>query len=174
MQDAAVGTETNEPARGIARQVRVRANGAESYARELRMAEIEAQILAEQRQPTPRTLRGSVDEGQSVPEASYRRRLELDLELCEIRGELERWDSDPSSSAFPDPRMSEDFNDVVPIQGVLRLLTSSGVFLDVEGRRIFVPRTCIEIPDPLPQLDEFVTLEIEKWATSPTRGMAKP
>jgi hypothetical protein len=54
-------------------------------------------------------------------------------------------------------------NDFVPIEGVVRRMTSLGIFLDADRRRIFVPDTCFEIPDQPLLSDRAVTLQVLRW-----------
>ena len=59
--------------------------------------------------------------------------------------------------------MSRYNDDFVPIEGVVQRMTSLGVFLDVDRRRIFVPQTCYEMPDQPLQSDREVTLQVLRW-----------
>jgi hypothetical protein len=40
----------------------------------------------------------------------------------------------------------KDLEDLVSVEGVVHLATTLGVFLDTQGRRIFVPVNCMETP----------------------------
>jgi hypothetical protein len=53
--------------------------------------------------------------------------------------------------------------DYVPITGVVRLVTKFGVFLDVKGRRVFVPANCTT--DALRDLKEGkpATVQLVEW-----------
>jgi predicted oxidoreductase len=54
-------------------------------------------------------------------------------------------------------------DDYVPITGVVRLVTKFGVFLDVKGRRVFVPANCTT--DALRDLKEGkpATVQLVEW-----------
>jgi hypothetical protein len=59
--------------------------------------------------------------------------------------------------------MTGNNGDFVPIEGVVRLVTSLGIFLDADRRRIVVPETCFEMPELPLQLDRGVTLQVLRW-----------
>ena len=57
-------------------------------------------------------------------------------------------------------RYNDDF---VPIEGVVQRMTSLGVFLDVDRRRIFVPKTCFVMPDQPLLSEQAATLQVLRW-----------
>jgi len=59
--------------------------------------------------------------------------------------------------------MARNNDDFVPIEGVVHRVTSLGIFLDADRRRIFVPETCFEMPDQPLQSDREVTLQVLHW-----------
>jgi hypothetical protein len=59
--------------------------------------------------------------------------------------------------------MSRNNDDFVPIEGVVHLPTSLGVYLDVDRRRIFVPKTCYEMPDQPLLSERAATLQVLRW-----------
>jgi hypothetical protein len=50
----------------------------------------------------------------------------------------------------------------VPVHGVVHLVTSLGVFLHVQSRRVFVGALCMQTPDRIPQPGENVTLHVSR------------
>jgi hypothetical protein len=51
----------------------------------------------------------------------------------------------------------------VPVRGVVHLMTSLGVFLDIESRRIFVGALCmLQMPDRIVGPGEPVTLHVSR------------
>jgi hypothetical protein len=56
-----------------------------------------------------------------------------------------------------------DLGDLVSVEGVVHLATALGVFLDIVGRRVFLPAICITT---LPQTftrGEAVTIKVARW-----------
>jgi hypothetical protein len=57
--------------------------------------------------------------------------------------------------------LSEDFEELVPIEGVVHLHTDLGVFLDVQGgRRVFIPERCMSPADRHFEPGQAVTLHV--------------
>jgi hypothetical protein len=56
----------------------------------------------------------------------------------------------------------KDLEDLVSVEGVVHLATTLGVFLDIQGRRIFVPVNCMETPSQVRTFKpgETVTLQV--------------
>jgi len=46
---------------------------------------------------------------------------------------------------------------------VVQRMTSLGVFLDVDRRRIFVPKTCFVMPDQPLLSERAATLQVLRW-----------
>jgi hypothetical protein len=40
--------------------------------------------------------------------------------------------------------LADSYNDFVSVDGIVHLFTDLGIFLDVQGRRVFVPGHCME------------------------------
>jgi hypothetical protein len=63
-------------------------------------------------------------------------------------------------------KLSENnLEDVVSVEGVVHLATDLGVFLDTQGRRVFLPANCMGTPAQ-PQIFEpgkVVTLQVFRW-----------
>jgi hypothetical protein len=51
---------------------------------------------------------------------------------------------------------------VVSIFGVVHRTTDVGMFLDVQGRRIFIPADCIVSPSPKFESGQIVRVEIDE------------
>jgi hypothetical protein len=58
------------------------------------------------------------------------------------------------------PSEDFDFDGFVPIKGVIHLITSLGVFLDVEDRRVFVGIHCMQPIDERLEPGATVTLQV--------------
>ena len=58
--------------------------------------------------------------------------------------------------------MSVEFKDVVPVEGVLRLVTDTGLFLLVQNRLLFLDATYMQPLPPDIELGETVTLRISR------------
>ena len=57
---------------------------------------------------------------------------------------------------------SMEFKDVVPVEGVLRLVTDTGLFLLVQNRLLFLDATYMQPLPPDIELGETVTLRISR------------
>jgi hypothetical protein len=55
--------------------------------------------------------------------------------------------------------MAKD-DDFIPITGVVYLRTSLGVFLAVDGQRVFIPANCTSTPSRVFEPAETVTIEV--------------
>jgi hypothetical protein len=51
-------------------------------------------------------------------------------------------------------------DDFVPISGVVHLRTSLGIFLAVDGQRVFIPANCTSAPTRVFEPAETVTIEV--------------
>ena len=59
-------------------------------------------------------------------------------------------------------RFVADGEDFVPITGVVHLRTSLGIFLAVEGLRVFIPANCTSTPSRVFEPAETVTIEVQR------------
>jgi hypothetical protein len=50
----------------------------------------------------------------------------------------------------------------VPVRGVVHLVTDMGVFLTVQGQRVFVAALSMQTPKRIPQPGEAVTLHVSR------------
>jgi hypothetical protein len=51
-------------------------------------------------------------------------------------------------------------DDFVPISGVVHLRTSLGIFLAVDGQRVFIPSNCTSTPSRVFEPAETVTIQV--------------
>jgi hypothetical protein len=63
--------------------------------------------------------------------------------------------------------LSEDFEELVPVEGIVHLHTDLGVFLDVQGgRRVFIPEQFMFPPGRYLEPGQTVTLQVlRRFAT---------